>query len=151
MIGYSALEALGSVGGMVMVKGLRHAVKMRRRRHEHKHVEDLVRVSPDVERTRRTSLRPATLFTVSGKANGNEGKWTYSVENSAKDVHGTVEDDPAQTHALFQAIEAVDEGSVDDGDDAGEPEGDEHHCAIGSPRRGAKALDPRNDAAPSPK
>lgn len=86
---------------VVVIKRLRHAVQMRRRREDHAEVEDLVRAAPDVESAGITPLRPAG-----------------SVQERAKDVHCAVQDYPAQTHAVLHFRPAVHSQAVDDGDDA---------------------------------
>lgn len=50
---------------MVVVKGYRHAVKVRGRSQQHEAVEDLMRATPDIELARETPFRPAYLLGVS--------------------------------------------------------------------------------------
>lgn len=53
--------ALRPHDGVVIVKRLGHAVKVRPGSEQDEHVEDLVRAAPDVEGAWRAALRPADL------------------------------------------------------------------------------------------
>lgn len=46
----------------MVVKRLRHAIKIRCRSEEDKHVEDLMGAAPDVECSWEAALRPSSLY-----------------------------------------------------------------------------------------
>lgn len=67
---------------------------------------------------------------------------TYRIEHSTKNVHDTVEENPAETHAIFKTLVIIDEEAMDDRNNARETKADEHHCTIRTPCGGPEALDP---------
>jgi hypothetical protein len=67
---------------------------------------------------------------------------TYCIEYSAKDVHDAVEENPAETHAIFKTLVTIDEETMDDRNNARETKTDEHHCTIRTPCWGPEALNP---------
>lgn len=71
----------------------------------------------------------------------------YGVENGAEYVHGALENDPAQAHAIFKVLVAVGPDAMDNGDDAGHTEADEHGGAVRTPGGGAEALNPGHSRA----
>jgi hypothetical protein len=69
-------------------------------------------------------------------------KRTYRIEDSAEDVHGAVEDNPAETHPFFKTLKTVDAGSVDNRNDTRDSETNEHRCTVWAPCGSTEALDP---------
>lgn len=95
------LQTLGTHARMVVIKRFCHAVKVRGRRKEDKHVEYLMGAAPDVKSSRIDSLWPASR-----------------IEDCAKYVHEALQDDPAEAHSIFKRLVAEFEEAVADWDDA---------------------------------
>lgn len=135
---------------MVIVKRLGHAVEVSCCGQHDKHVENLMRMAPDVECARVASLRPASLSIYAKVSNlyeiHEEGK-TNRIEKCTKNVHEPVQYDPAETHPVLERLVAELEQPVADGDDAGQAEADEHEGAVGPPGGRAEFLDPGDDDA----
>lgn len=114
----------------MVVKRPLHRPEVHQRRSQHKQVEDLMRGAPDVELARPLPLGPP-----------------HRVQHCAKDVHGAVQDDEADAHAVLQHPVAVVPDAVDDGHDARQAEADEHGCAVHAPLGLAEALNPGHGSA----
>lgn len=143
-------RAPGSHDGVVVVKRLGHAVKVRRRSEQDKHVEDLVGAAPDVEGAREAPLGPSNLLRSADDSRYERSLGrpaTHRIEDCAKDVHCALGDDPGDAHPVLQALVAVDGDAVDDGDDAGQAEADEHGGSVRAPSRRAELVDPGDGGA----
>ncbi len=72
---------------------------------------------------------------------------TDGVEKGAQDIEDALQEDPAQAHALFQVLVAVEGQAVDHGHDSGQTQADEHEGSIGAPFWQAEVLEPRDHEA----
>lgn len=106
----------------MVVKRLHHAIKMRCRSEQDKHVEDLMGAAPDIECSWKTPLRPSSLYSQSvsyppplWETNG----MADHVESCAEDIHGTVNDDPRNADSVFEPLVAIDGDAVNNRDEAG--------------------------------
>ena len=77
----------------------------------------------------------------------NKKRTSYRIDECTKDIQRSLQNDPVETHALIQVLEAVEPNTVYDGDDARYAETDKHKSAIRPPFRSAKVFEPRNDKA----
>lgn len=106
-----------------------------------------MRAAPDIERVRRNSLRPSYLKQPTlADRNGPSAHLiqTYSVNESSRDVQYTLQEHPAESHPRIEFVEAVNGQSMDNGNDAGDTEPDEHEGAVGAPGWGAEVFEPGN-------
>lgn len=93
-------------------------------------VEQLMRTAPDVKTTWVPAFRPSN-----------------SIEEGTEYVQGSLKHDPSEPHALIQLTERVKGQGVNDGDDTGCAETDEHRGAVGAPGGSAEVLKPRDSDA----
>lgn len=115
---------------MMVIKRRCHAVKVRGRRKEDKHVEYLMGAAPDVKSSRIDSLWKASR-----------------IEDCTKYVQEALQDDPAEAHSILESLVAKFEEAVANWDDAREAEADEHDGAVWSPGGGSEFIDPRDGHA----
>lgn len=95
-------QARRSQDRVMVVKRLHHAIEVRCRGEQDKHVEDLMGAAPDVKCSWKTSLRPSS-----------------HVESCAEDIHGTVDNDPGNADSVLEPLVAVDGDAVNNRDEAG--------------------------------
>lgn len=113
---------------MVMIKRLSHAVEVSCCCEYNKHVEDLVRVAPDVECARIAPLWPANR-----------------VEKCAEYVHEAMQNNPAEAHPVLEGLIAKLEQPVAYWDDTRKAQTGKHEGAVGSPSRRPKPFNPGDD------
>lgn len=113
---------------MVVIKRLGHAVEMSCCCEYNKEVEDLMRVAPNVERTRVAPLWPANR-----------------VEKCAEYVHEAMQNDPAEAHSIFEGLIAKLEQPMAYWDDTRKAQADKHESAVGPPSGRPKPFNPGDD------
>jgi hypothetical protein len=109
----------------MVIKRLRHAIKMRRSSKDNEDVENLVRRAPNVERLWPAPLRPP-----------------QRVNESSRYVQQALSEHPRKPHALIELLVAVYTQAVDNRHYAGGTQAYEHHGAVWSPLWRAEVLEP---------
>ena len=100
----------------MVVERLGHAIEVSGCRKDDEDVEDLMRASPDIKHSGSGSLRPASLIRVS-QPYTQHNEQTYRVKEGTKYVHSTMQGSPAKAHTVLEALDAVDESALYDGND----------------------------------
>lgn len=109
----------------MIIKGLRHGVKVRCGSEDDKDVKDLMRTAPNVELAREASFGPSG-----------------SVQDCTKDVHGAMKNDQTDAHSILESLVSVTSDALQNRYDAGQAQSDKHGSAIDSPFWFAEAVYP---------
>lgn len=113
----------------------RQAVVVDERAGQHEHVEDLVRVQPNVKLAWKPGFKENAKQVYGGCTWEEAFRYSHGVHDGAEDVQHAHEHEPAEVALRYLVEPALDDGEVDGGHDAAEAERHEDAGAQRPPRR----------------